>query len=307
MTGSPSIRPDDEHGRVESLVIPLDGRPLDLRRTLRPLHGRFADDGWWFAARTPDGSGSLRVRRTTATLVGEAWGNGAGWLLERLGEFSGLHDDPNGFSTDDPIVSQLHRTHPGNRFGRTGLVFPALLVSICGQKVTGREAAQAMRGLLQAFSEPAPGPMAGLRLPPDPERMADAPYHAYHGLHLEKRRADLLRNVARHGDRIERLAERDPDEAERVLTSFSGIARWTTAKTIEVSHGDPDQVAVGDFHFKHIVVHHLTGRDRGTDEEMLELLEPFRPHRGRVIRLLNTLGHEPKFGPRMTPRNITRM
>jgi hypothetical protein len=40
---------------------------------------------------------------------------------------------------------------------------------------------------------------------------------------------------------------------------------------------------------------------------MLELLEPFRPHRGRVIRLLHTLGHEPKFGPRMAPRDITRM
>jgi 3-methyladenine DNA glycosylase/8-oxoguanine DNA glycosylase len=79
------------------------------------------------------------------------------------------------------------------------------------------------------------------------------------------------------------------------------------AKTLDASHGDPDQVAVGDFHLKHIVVHHMTGRDRGTDEEMLELLEPFRPHRGRVIRLLHTLGHEPKFGPRMTPRDITKI
>jgi hypothetical protein len=26
-----------------------------------------------------------------------------------------------------------------------------------------------------------------------------------------------------------------------------------------------------------------------------------------VVRLLHTLGHEPKFGPRMTPRNITTM
>ena len=33
---------------------------------------------------------------------------------------------------------------------------------------------------------------------------------------------------------------------------------------------------------------------------MLELLEPFRPHRGRVIRLLEAAGiAAPKFGPRM--------
>ncbi|HEX9762810.1 MAG TPA: DNA-3-methyladenine glycosylase 2 family protein, partial [Acidimicrobiia bacterium] len=70
---------------------------------------------------------------------------------------------------------------------------------------------------------------------------------------------------------------------------------------------DPDQVAVGDFHLKNIVVHHLTGRDRGTDAEMLGLLEPFRPHRGRVIRLLERLGPAPAFGPRSTPRDITGM
>ncbi len=92
-----------------------------------------------------------------------------------------------------------------------------------------------------------------------------------------------------------------------MLGSFDGVGEWSVAKTLEVSHGDPDRVAVGDFHFKHMVVHHLTGRDRGTDEEMLELLEPFRPNRGRVIRLLHHLGHEPKFGPRTSPRDITRM
>ncbi|MFB3051739.1 MAG: hypothetical protein ACE1Z0_07105, partial [Acidimicrobiia bacterium] len=96
-------------------------------------------------------------------------------------------------------------------------------------------------------------------------------------------------------------------EAAKVLGSFDGVGEWSVAKTLEVSHGDPDRVAVGDFHFKHMVVHHLTGRDRGTDEEMLQLLEPFRPNRGRVIRFLHHLGHEPKFGPRTSPRDITRM
>jgi 3-methyladenine DNA glycosylase/8-oxoguanine DNA glycosylase len=292
---------------LETLSIPIEGRPLDLRRTLRPLHGWFGDDGWWLTARTPDGPGSMRVRRTRPDLIGEAWGEGAGWLLERLGAVCGLDDDPSSFTTDHPLVSELHRTHPGDRFGRTGLVFPALVVAICGQKVTGQEASQATRGLRLEFSDPAPGPREGLRLPPDPARMAAAPYHVYHRLHLEKRRADLLRAVAADEFNITELASKTPDQAGTQLKSFRGISDWTVSKTLEVSHGDPDQVAVGDFHFKHIVVHHLTGRDRGTDEEMVELLEPFRPHRGRVIRLLHTLGHEPRFGPRMTPRDITRI
>ena len=289
-----------------SRAIPIKV-PLDLRETLRPLHGRFADDGWWLAARTPEGPASLRVKRTQQELVGEAWGGGSGWLLRRLEAITGLTDDPSTFETDHPTVGELHRRNPGRRFGRTDLVFDALLVAICGQKVTGTEAARAMRGLSRVFSGPAPGPNPTLRLPPDPELMAAAPYHEYHRAHLEKRRADLIRRVATRLQQINGLVDTTPSAAAGALESFRGIGGWTTAKTLAISHGDPDQVPVGDFHIKHIVVHHLTGKDRGTDEEMLELLEEFRPHRGRVVRLLHTLGHEPKFGPRMAPRNVTTM
>ncbi|MEE8407389.1 MAG: DNA-3-methyladenine glycosylase 2 family protein [Acidimicrobiia bacterium] len=291
---------------METRSIPIEGA-LDLRRTLQPLYGRFADDGWWLSARTPQGPGSLRIRRTRPEVIGEAWGQGSGWLLDRLGAISGLDDEPSSFDTDDPVVSELHRRHPGERFGRTDLVFDSLIVAICGQKVTGGEAAAAMRGLYRKFSEPAPGTNERLRLPPDPGQMAETPYWVYHELHLEKRRADVLRQVAADHDKIEALAGVGSAEAAELLESLDGIGEWSVAKTLEVSHGDPDQVAVGDFHFKHIVVHHLTGRNRGTDDEMLELLEPFRPNRGRVIRLLHHLGHEPKFGPRMSRRDITEM
>ncbi|MGB7860876.1 MAG: DNA-3-methyladenine glycosylase 2 family protein [Acidimicrobiia bacterium] len=284
--------------------MPIVG-PLDLRGTLRPLHGRFSDDGWWLSARTPIGPGSLRVRRTRDEVIGEAWGDGAPWLLERLSAVSGLDDDPSEFKPSHPLVAELHRRNLGLRFGRTDRVFDSLVIAICGQKVTGKEASLAIRGLYQRFSDPAPGPNVDLRLPPHPERMADAPYWIYHELHLEKRRADLLRRIAVSADAIDGLSGLAPSPAAERLGRIPGIGEWSVAETLAVSHGDPDQVSVGDYHEKHIVVHHLTGRDRGSDEEMLELLEPFRPHRGRVARLLHTLGHEPKFGPRSASRDIT--
>jgi 3-methyladenine DNA glycosylase/8-oxoguanine DNA glycosylase len=279
--------------------------PLDLKATLRPLHGWFADDGWWLAARTPLGPGCLRITRTREELVGDAWGEGAPWMLERLGSIAGLDDDPNGFVTDHSLVGELHRSNPGWRFGRTGLVFDALVHAICGQKVTGQEAAAASRGLREHFGEPGPGPRR-MRLPADPDRMAATPYWAYHQIHLEKRRADVLRRVAAKAGEIDRMAGIEPAVAAERLQAIPGVGTWTVAKTLAVSHGDPDQVEAGDFHLKHMVVHHLTGRARGTDEEMLHLLEPFRPHRGRVTRLLQTLGHEPSFGPRLAPKDITR-
>lgn len=291
---------------METVTLAIDG-PVDLRRTLQPLHGRYSDDGWWLAARTPDGPGTIRIRRTRHELIGEAWGEGAGWLVGRLSGLGGLDDDPAAFVTDDPIVGELHRRNPGLRFARSGLVFDSLLRAICGQKVTGSEAKAALQGLRRRFGDPAPGPDPRMRLPPDPARMAEAPYWVFHELHVEKRRADVIRRVAADHGKIDALASASPDEVSSVLLSYPGVGEWSVAETLIQSHGDPDAVKVGDFHEKHIVVYHLTGRPRGTDEEMLELLEPFRPHRGRVARLLHSLGHEPKFGPRATPRDITAM
>ena len=290
---------------MERVELTIEG-PLDLRRTLRPLNGRFRRDGWWLTARTPLGPATLRVSRRSEEVVGDAWGDGSAWLLERLGGIVGLEDDPAEFETDHPIVGELHRKRPGWRFGRTDLVFSTLIGVICAQKVTGTEAARAIRGLYRTFSSPAPGP-ALLRLPPDPAAMAEAPYWDYHELHLEKKRADVIRRVAREAESIDGLASLPPNEAATALRRYNGIAEWTTASTLEISHGDADAVAVGDYHLKNIVVYHLTGKPRGTDEEMLELLEEFRPHRGRVVRLLLAQGKAPAYGPRSTPRNFTRM
>lgn len=278
--------------------------PLDLRATLRPLHGRFTDRGWWLTSRTPGGPATLLVTRSRDQLNGTAWGPGGEILLDRLGQIAGLDDDPSSFHTDHPVVSDLSRRNPGARFGRTGEVVAELITAIVGQKVTGTEAGRAMHGLTKVFSGPAPGPFAGPRLPPDPELLARAPYWRFHEIHLEKRRADLLRSVAGRWRAIEALADSTVPAAGATLAGIPGVGKWTVAETLSRSHGDPDLVSVGDFHLKNMVVFHLTGRPRGSDEEMMALLEEFKPNRGRVVRLLHTLGHAPKYGPRLAPRNI---
>lgn len=287
---------------VELGRLNLDG-PFDLRRTLAPLGGYFRPDGWWKPMRTPAGPATVHLRRAGTVVESRAFGPGAPSALALVVGLVGSDDDPATFVTDHPVVAQLARQHPGWRFGRSGLVFEALLRAIVAQKVTGKEAARSGRALGRRFSEPAPGP-EDLRLPPDPERLAEAPYYEYHPLGIEQRRADTIRGAAREAVRIDQLADVSANDARVYLERFPGIGVWTSAETVAISHGDADAVSVGDFHLKHIVAWHLTGQPRGSDEEMLALLEQFRPHRGRVIRLLETLGHEPAFGPRQPLRSI---
>jgi len=287
---------------VELGSIEVD-RPLDLRRTLALLGGYFRPDGWWRPLRTPEGPATVHIRRSGSVVESRVFGPGASSGLALVPGFIGADDDPALFVTDHPLVAPLARQHPGWRLARTGLVFEALLSAIVAQKVTGKEAARGGRALGRRFSEPAPGPEE-LPLPPDPERLAEAPYFEYHPLGIEQRRADTIRRAAKEATRIDELAARSASEARSYLERLPGIGLWTSAETVAISHGDADAVSVGDFHLKHIVAWHLTGRPRGTDQEMLALLEPFRPHRGRVVRLLETLGHEPSFGPRRPLRSI---
>jgi 3-methyladenine DNA glycosylase/8-oxoguanine DNA glycosylase len=83
------------------------------------------------------------------------------------------------------------------------------------------------------------------------------------------------------------------------LRSLPGIGIWTTATVAHLVQGDADAVPVGDWHLPSMVAWALAGERRADDARMLELLEPFRPHRARVWRLIEAGAPMP---PRRAPR-----
>lgn len=303
---------------MPSLEITID-RPLDIRRTLA-IHWRgsgdpiwvFGTERIWRAARTARGPAVLAIETGCEPVRNrvrvETWGPGAEQALAAAPALLGLLDDPEALHTDHPLVRSLQRRFAGLRIGRTGDVTEALIPAITEQKVTGEEARRAYRRLVKAHGDPAPVPPGGpaaLWLPPDPTRLAALPYFAYHELGLERRRAETIRRVAALAPRLAPLAAGPADEAYRVLTAIPGVGPWTAAEVGIRALGDPDAVSVGDYHLPNLVCWALAREERGTDARMLELLEPFRGQRGRVVRLLE-LGvvRAPRRGPRMAPRRI---
>jgi 3-methyladenine DNA glycosylase/8-oxoguanine DNA glycosylase len=292
--------------------------PLDLRRTLgihrrgpRDPALRFEASGSaWRATRTPEGPVTLFLEARDGVLRSRAWGPGSAWALGRVEDLVGLADRPESLVPQHRIVADATLRLRGLRIGRTEAVIEALVPAILEQKVLGDEARRAWVGLVRRYGEDAPGP-PGLRLPPTSEVLAGLPYYAFHPFGVERRRADLIRAVARDAPRLERLAATasgpsgDPAPAYARLRSIPGIGPWTASEVGIRAFGDADAVSVGDFHLPNIVAWALAGEPRGTDERMLELLEPYRGHRGRVLRLLELSGAGPgRRAPRLPKQPI---
>jgi 3-methyladenine DNA glycosylase/8-oxoguanine DNA glycosylase len=225
-------------------------------------------------------------------------------MVEQVPQLLGFDDQPETFRPANPLLLDLHRHHPGLRLGRTELVFAALLPTILEQKVPGVEAWRSYGQLVRALGEAAPSPVT-LMLPPSPRRLLATPYWAVHRLGIERRRFAVIQAAAAQAHRLELTAGMPPVEARQLLMRLPGIGPWSAAEVSAVAYGDRDAVSLGDYHLPHQVAWALAGEPRGSDTRMLELLEPYRGHRARVIRLL-TLGGivAPRFGPRMRLRRI---
>jgi 3-methyladenine DNA glycosylase/8-oxoguanine DNA glycosylase len=137
--------------------------------------------------------------------------------------------------------------------------------------------------------------------------LARTPYWTFHKLGVERRRAEVIIRAARSATRLEETTAMDLPSARKRLEAFPGVGPWTAARVALTALGDPDAVLVGDYHLPHAVGYALEGTVRSSDKRMLELLEPYRGHRARVIRLIGVAGiTAPRFGPKMPLRNIAR-
>lgn len=298
---------------MPSRFVPTPTR-IDLALTLGPLRRGSADPTMrvargevWRASRTPEGPVTVRFVEADGGVEVETWGAGAAWALERAPAWVGALDDPGAFAPAPGLVRDLHRRFAGLRIPSTGLLAERLVPVVLEQKVTGAEARRAYRRMTIALGEPAPGP-GDLVLPPDLGRLAGMPYERFHPFGIERRRAEVLRRIGARAAWLDEAVDLPLESARDRIGTLPGIGPWSVAEVARLSLGDADAVSVGDFHVPSVVAWALAREPRGTDERMLELLERYRPHRGRVQLLIEAAEiRPPAFGPRMEARAIDRI
>jgi len=249
------------------------------------------------------------AKSAPGTVDCEAWGEGAAEFTETLPAQLGCHDDSSGFVPTEPTLAAAQRRAPHLRLGRTDRVLEVLIPAVLEQRVYGKDARRAWRSLVTKYGAPAPGPApAHMRVPPSGEVWRRVPSWEFHLANVDPGRARTLVGCAQRADSLERLSSRPPAEARTAMMSLPGVGEWTAAETAQRAFGDADALSVGDYHLSNVVGCTLLGH-RIDDAEMLELLEPLRPHRHRAVRLLEVSGlaRNPRLGARLAIPDLRSM
>jgi 3-methyladenine DNA glycosylase/8-oxoguanine DNA glycosylase len=266
-----------------------------------PCYVTASDGAIWRTSLMRTGPVTARISRSgPCTVACEAWGSGAAEFAAGLPALLGADDDASGFSPVEPTIAEAHRRVPHLRLGRTGRVLESLIPAVIEQRVAGKDAFRAWRLLVTKYGAPAPGPApARMRVPPPAEVWRRIPSWEFHLANVDPGRARTLVGCAQRADSLERLVTRPAEQAREALTSLPGVGVWTAAETAQRAFGDADALSIGDYHLAKVVGWSLLGHAID-DDAMVALLAPLRPHRHRVVRLLEVSGlaRNPRFGAR---------
>ncbi|MFC0456250.1 DNA-3-methyladenine glycosylase family protein [Arthrobacter liuii] len=302
--------------------------PYSLSRTLAPLLPGNTDTSFsvqgdviWTAFTTPAGPATMRLVPAGGEAGGplvdiQAWGPGAAAAVQEAPRLLGAHDDWRGF--DEPafhatlprMVREARRRSLAVRLPSSGRMVDQLVPIILEQKVTVIEARRAYRYLVHRYGTPAPragmSTPAGLVLVPTAAQWLQVPSWEWHKAGVGPQRSATVMRALRSAVALERLATLPAAQAAEKMQVIPGIGAWTAAEVVQRTHGCPDSISVGDYHLAAYVGAALTGR-RTDDAGMLRLLEPWRGHRQRVVRMIQGTGfRKPTFGPRMTIQDHRR-
>ena len=272
---------------VDAVVRVVSMLPGDPTVRLRP--GRLER-----ATATPDGPASLRLAwgRSQGRVQAAAWGPGAAWILDRAHRLVGLGDDIAGFDPVDEPLRSMWRRASRHRLAATATLWHDVAWFIVQQRVTQADAGEQWRRLVQAHGRPAPGPV-DLLTSPEAGALSGLHYTEFHDFGIERKRAEYLREAARVVPRFADAVDRPFAAVDATLAAVRGLGPWTRSCLASTTWGDPDAVIVGDDGIPSVVAWVLAREERADDARMLELLEPHRPHRGRVMQLAMASGERP--------------
>ena len=197
-------------------------------------------------------------------------------------------------TSDDPL-QRLPSKVKKTRFGRVFWLFEPLLQVILHQRVSGSEASKNWLQLCKKFGVK----WGNIVAPPSPRKLHSLTPAEFASCGIEQKRmlpikeaATRFRGILNPEDSLIELGEK--------IENCRGLGAWTSGYVRGHFFGDTDAVPLDDYHLPNLVNHYFRGRRTGTDDDMLELLEPYHGERFRVLMWLLKSGlGPPRRGPRL--------
>ena len=183
----------------------------------------------------------------------------------------------------DPVLARLLDEHGApDADGRPDRDhYAALVRAIVGQQLSVKAARAIHERFVTFFDGVEPAPRQILDADPDAMREAAG---------LSRAKVSFLRSLAEHVldgslelDRLESLGE---DEIIAELTAVKGIGEWSAHMFLMFQLKRPDVLAVGDLGIRRAVERAYGLPELPSAAELIELAEPWRPHRTAACLLL---------------------
>ena len=247
-------------------------------------------DGFWKAFFYRGEPGAVSIVREEGGLGVRAYGPFAEALLAEALTGLGQDDCYSSFATEDTGVWRLHRRLPGLRLLRVPWLYDVTCSAILQQRIRTVDAMRDWRRIAQRWGTAFSVGELELRAFPGAETLARVAPFELEALGIDAKRTRTLLKLAQESRFLPLKTEMSFAELRKHLVRIPGIGPWTTETVMGYGAGDVDAAIPGDLHLPHVVCYALAGEQPGTDERMLELLEPFRGHRFRIIRLLYASG-----------------
>jgi DNA-3-methyladenine glycosylase II len=181
-----------------------------------------------------------------------------------------------------PLDEEEHRR------GRPREAYGALLRSIVGQQLSTKAARTIYERLTALFDGRTPTPAELLAA--DPEKVRSAG--------LSRPKVGYLRSLAEHVEsgelELDRLTELPDEEVSEQLTAVKGLGQWTADMFLIFHLRRPDVLPVGDLGIRRAVERAYGLPEIPDAAQVLEIGEPWRPHRSLAsLYLWRSLDNEP--------------
>jgi DNA-3-methyladenine glycosylase II len=151
--------------------------------------------------------------------------------------------------------------------------YGALLRAIVGQQLSTKAARTIYGRILDLFDGATPSP----------EQLLEAKEADLRSAGLSGRKVEYIRDLAAHvlsGElELDRLGELSDEEAIEEIVAVRGLGRWTAEMFLIFHLERPDVLSGGDLGIRKAVQIEYELEEMPTPERVLEIGEPWRPHR----------------------------